>query len=745
MLAALARFKYLIIGVSLVVAAVGLVGVAKLGFDTDSRVYFERDSEERRALDALEMHHGRFHSAVFVVVPPDGTVYAERPIAAIAELVAGLGEIPEVVSYDAISEIGAIGGVNAAGGELDVALLRDDVESQPVRSAPLVSADGTVAAAIATLAMSDESARDVEDVIAEVTALRDRVAQAYPDFEIMLTGSAALNATFVDALRYDMIRLVPAQVILIIVLLIISVGSLSATIVLLSVLGIATVSAMGLAGWLGMTLNGVTGAVPTVLMGLAVATCIHIILAWQDALRRSADRLGAVAYATSINAKPVFLAVATTIASFLCLNFSRSPPFQQFGNLVAFGLAVTYLMSFTLLPALLLVIPPSRALSRRSVEEGMARLGRAVLNRRSAVVVAFVAITGLAVYGVTQIRFEDTFTHYFDDRFEFRRATDLYEEKISGITAVEFSIPAGDGGNAAAPKNLRRLHEFVTWVESQPKVSAVASFLDILAAFRARLAGWLDDDGLPLSDDIAQSVADIYFEADAPELPPSLFDQNRENAYVQVVFSRISTAELIDFAAAANARLADLWQDDAGRATGLAILSSLLSSRNTEAMFVGTLVALATISAILAFALGGIRMGLVSLVPNILPLVLAYGFWGLVFGEVSFAATVVVAMTFGIVVDDTVHIMSRYQRLRRSGSFDPAGAVVESFRSVGVAVLVTSFAIAGGFAVLIFSGFLVNRHLGLLTVVTLVAALVTDLLLLPHLLVTAKRRTEPQG
>lgn len=737
MLARLVSLRYLIVGVALAIASVGLVGVAKLGFDSDARVYFERDSQERRALDDLERRHGRLHSVVLLVVPGDDDAYAERPIAALAELISGLSEIPEVISYDAISEVGALGGVNAEGGELDVALLRSDVASQPVRTAPLVAEDGTAAAAIATLVMTGDSSRDLHKVVADIAAVRDRVRQAYPDLDIMLTGSAALNATFIEALRYDLVRLVPAQIVLLILLLIVSVGSLSATIVLLAVLGVATVSTMGLAGWLGMTVNGVTSAVPTVLMGLAVATCVHIILAWQDALRQSTDRIGAVGYALSVNAKPVFLAVATTIASFLCLNFSTSPPFQQFGNLVAFGLAVTYVVSFTLLPALLLIVPASRALSRRPVEQAMAGLSRLVLSLRTAVVLAFVAITGLAVYGVSQIRFEDTFAHYFDDRFEFRRATDLYEEKISGITVIEFSLPASEGGNAASPENLRRLREFVAWVEEQPKVVGVASFLQVLDAFRTHLSDRLDDDGLPVSDEIAQAVVDVYFDADSPEMPPYLFDASREHAYVSALFSQISSAEVIAFATAANAQLGALWPGTTAHATGLSVLSSLLSSRNTEAMFVGTLVALVTISAVLVFALGGLKLGAVSLVPNLLPLVLAYGFWGLVFQEVSFAATVVVAMTFGIVVDDTVHIMSRYQRLRRHGRLDPQQAIIESFCSVGVAVLTTSFAIAAGFAVLILSGFLVNRHLGLLTVITLAAALLTDLLLLPNLLVAS--------
>ena len=748
MVAWLAQWKIQIIALSVLAALLSLFGAVRLGFDTDTRVYFGPETEERRVLATLEARHGRYGAAVFVIKPHQGTVYQTPIIKVIKDVVDRLKPIPEVIRHRAITEFPIDterSGSNPKTlyerfiSELNFKDLRDFAIRNPRQSAPVVANDGTVAAIVATIDKESRSARTPEEIIRDLRAIRDDVRKQSSDFEILLTGDAELDATFIDALRSDLLWLVPAQVLLLIMLLLITLGSITATFSLLVLLAVTTLATVGAAGWLGMTLNGVTSAVPTVLLGLAVATCVHIILAWQDALRRSPDRFAALSYALTVNAKPVTLAIATTIASFLCLNFSNSPPFQEFGNLVAFGLFLTYILSFTLLPALLLLIPQSRALSRQWLETAMAQLGTTVLKFGPLMIGVFLLITALAVYGIDRIKFDDTFAHYFDQRFEFRRATDIYEKKLSGITVIDFSAPAENGGKIEDRNSLKQIKTFAKWLEQQPKVATVTSIYDIVKEIGKNLPGVLDKDDLPANDVIAKNLIDAYLDSDDKDLPVALFDRTQRYARISVTLSQISSAQLIDFANEANAKAKALWGRNAPIASGVPILAAHLSSRNTQAMLVGTLIALTTISAILMFTLGGIKRGFVSLVPNLIPLVLAYGFWGLVFEEVSFAATVVVAMTFGIVVDDTVHIMSRYQYLRETYKIDPQSAVIESFRTVGVAVLITSLAIASGFAVLAFSGFLVNQHLGLLTVITLAAALITDLLFLPPLLVLADR------
>lgn len=127
-------------------------------------------------------------------------------------------------------------------------------------------------------------------------------------------------------------------------------------------------------------------------------------------------------------------------------------------------------------------------------------------------------------------------------------------------------------------------------------------------------------------------------------------------------------------------------------------------------------------------------MGAISLIPNLIPAVMAFGVWGLIDGEINMAISMVTGMTLGIIVDDTVHFMSKYLRARREKNLNPEDAVRFAFSSVGVALVVTSLILVAGFFVLSFSAFGLNSSMGKLTVITIVFALFVDFLLLPPLL-----------
>ena len=164
------------------------------------------------------------------------------------------------------------------------------------------------------------------------------------------------------------------------------------------------------------------------------------------------------------------------------------------------------------------------------------------------------------------------------------------------------------------------------------------------------------------------------------------------------------------------------------------IMFSHIGERNIRSMLLGTTVALVLISIVLVVALRSVKIGLLSLVPNLIPAALAFGVWGIAVGQVGLALSVVTGMTLGIVVDDTVHFLSKYLRARREKGLDAEDAVRYAFSTVGLALVVTSIVLIAGFMVLTFSAFILNSNMALMTAVTILFALVADFLLLPPLL-----------
>ncbi len=164
------------------------------------------------------------------------------------------------------------------------------------------------------------------------------------------------------------------------------------------------------------------------------------------------------------------------------------------------------------------------------------------------------------------------------------------------------------------------------------------------------------------------------------------------------------------------------------------VMFAYIGQRNIRSMLIGTSVALVLISLILIFALRSVRLGLISLVPNLAPAAMGFGLWGLLYGQVGLGLSVVMGLTLGIVVDDTVHFLSKYLRARREQGLSSEDAVRYAFHTVGIALIITTLVLIAGFMVLTQSAFKLNSDMGLLTAITIGLALLADFIFLPPLL-----------
>ena len=193
--------------------------------------------------------------------------------------------------------------------------------------------------------------------------LLDEYRAAYPDVEIHASGVAMMNSAFAEAPLRDMPVVMPlmfAAFLLAIVIILRSGAAIAAT---LSVIGLSTATALGLAGHVGVLLDPVSSSAPTVILTLAVADSVHVLITWIFSRRDGHDDDSALVEAIRVNAKPVFLTSITTAIGFLSLNFSDSPPFRLLGNVSAMGVIIAWIYSMTLLPAVVSIVP-SRAVSR---------------------------------------------------------------------------------------------------------------------------------------------------------------------------------------------------------------------------------------------------------------------------------------------------------------------------------------------------------------------------------------------
>lgn len=723
------EWRFVIILAWAIVIVQGLQMSGDIAYDPDVLVYFDPAGEARQEFEAVQERFGRTNEVVTLVVPHEGSVFAPEPLRAVARLAVRSELRPEVIAVRTIlsnleTTPAAVLKMGDRALSAYAADLADAVSRTTEDNSPLIPDDNSLTAVAAILASPDDNAA-VQALADAHRNLKEDVAALSPGVTLMQTGRLVIDDAFLTEGRDDVDNFAGPQVALLLAVLFLALGSMSMVIVMTVMVFCAIGPLLGFLGLTGFAINGISSAAPAVLMGLVVASAIHIVMAWQDAIRGGADRLTAVAVAYDRNARPVAISIATTAISFLLLNLAEAPPFRQLGNLTALGLVILLAALFTLLPALLLSIPKSRAQHRLVFERWMAKIGRSTVARRWPLLALTVVVAVTAGWSASTITVDDTFSHYFDEQYEVRRATDLFEERLSGTTIVDIAVDLGRLGGAVEPATLERLAALRSWLLAQPEVARVND-----PSLLAERAG-----------DAPLSVA--HDRAVESGLPP-LLSEDARHARLSIVMRGVSSRDTIAFAERAQTEAQQRFAGSDVLVTGMPILSARLSVKSTKAMFVAMALALGLISILIMTVLRSVRLGLVSLLPNLLPVLIAFGLWGVLAGEVSFAATVVGALTYGLVVDDTVHILSKYQRFRRR--YPVSEAMAAAFGTVGVAVVVTSVALALSFLPFATSGFLVNQHFGALTALTLCAALVADLVLLPAILaVVDRRRREPSG
>ena len=605
----------------------------------------------------------------------------------------------------------------------------------------LVSHDGRVGGLAINFALPENPDAAVVEITDYLAAILDKARASNPDMSYYLTGDVVMNRTFADATKDDLETLTPLVVLIIAVTTAVLLRSVFGALAILLVLVFVISTTMGFAGWVNTVFNPANSGVPIIVMTIAVAHSVHITSTTLIGMSHGLDKNAAVAESLRINAWPVFLTTVTTMVGFLSLNASDSPPFHVLGNLVAFGVLCAFVYSMTLLPALLSILP-LRARPDRGEQPGFFdRFGAFVIARRTVLLWSVTLLALALVMGIPRIELTDNWTKLLDETYEFRRDTDFVIEHLTGMETLEYSLDAGHEGGITDPGYLRKLDAFAKWYRGQPEVTHVQAFPDIIKRLNKNMHG--DDPvfhRLPDDPDLAAQYLLLY-EISLPfggDLNGRI-DIAKSATRMTVALRSLTSQAQRELDARAQTWLRANAPDLATEASGISIVFAHLSQRNIVSMLRGTVLAMALISLILVVVFKSVRLGLVSLVPNFIPAAMSFGLWGYLVGHVGLSASVVTAMAFGIIVDDTIHFLSKYLKARRENLPAPE-AVRFAFRTVGHALWSTTAILSLGFLVFASSGFEVSWALGLLVTITIVFALLADFLLLPPLLMAIDRR-----
>ena len=723
-------------------------------FTNDYRVFFSEENPELQAFEEMQNIYTKTDNVLFVIEPEGTDVFNFSTLNMIAELTELSWQIPYSTRVDSITNYQhtlakdddlLVGDLVDSSTNLsleDISYVRGVALKEPLLVKRLISPSGHVTGVNVTIQLPGKSLTEVPEVAQFSRELKSKLEASYPNHRIHITGLAMMNNAFGESSQNDMTTLVPMMFLTIIVVLGILLRSFSATISSIVMIFFTIIFAMGLMGWMGWKLTPASASAPTIIMTMAVADTVHLLVTFLHNLRKGINKVDAIADSLRINIQPIFITSVTTAIGFLSMNFSDVPPFHDLGNVVAIGVLFAFVLSVTTLPAMVILMP-MRIKAREEQKNGvMNSFANIVIEHRKLLLLVMGGIALSLMAFLPQNKLDDQFVEYFDESVDFRQATDFSSQNLSGIYTIQYSLNQGESGGVSEPKFLEDVEMFSEWLRTQDEVMHVQSITDTFKRLNMNMHA--DDPAfyrLPASREQAAQYLLLY-ELSLP-YGLDLNDQigiDKSHTRLIITLENLHTEEMLGIERRMSDWLDNNIADVAYTVASPSLMFAHIGKRNVNSMLAGTTLALIVISFILILALRSRRIGLISLAPNLIPAGMAFGLWGLMVGQVGLSLSVVAGMTLGIVVDDTVHFLSKYLRARREKGMDEKEAVRYAFNTVGVALWVTSLVLVMGFLVLSQSHFSLNSDMGAMAAITIAIALIMDFLFLPPLLMKLEEK-----
>jgi predicted RND superfamily exporter protein/SAM-dependent methyltransferase len=721
------------------IAVIGVPGLLQLRFETTSRSFLDRSGPAWARYEASLDEFGG--DEVIVVAMGGPRSFDPAILARIAHLTQEVEVLKGVRRVDSIASVPVVRGRPDGSLSLAPALpahptpgpgLSDQVRRNLIgdRIAPenLVSRDGRV------FGMNVILESDIDDERSRVLRNLDALLS---EGGAWVSGVPVFETRVSSRTRTETALFVPLALALLVIVLALSTRCRMGVVAPLVASGLPCLLLLELMGFLGFPFTMLSMLLPTVLLAIGCAYVMHLVVVTRGVRDREAfeERLISLA-------RPTALSGATTAIGFLAISTAEIEAIRQMGLLGASGVLLALAATLTLAPALLRLAPRTASPAAWDVliERHVApRLLGVVWARRRAIVVCWAVLMLLFGWGLARLELETDAVNWFPVGSEIRRDYDLIRDRLSGISPMNVVIESKNGDSVASAEAVERIAALAAHLEGLPEVGRALSVADPL---RQLHGGFTDDPARPVPGD-SDLIAQYLLLLESVEQLGDLITPDRTRANVPLRMNHNGSAHLQRVAQAA-----ERWWQEYGAPGFSASTTGIMFefSRSEEAITQGQLQGLAMALVAIAFILTSVarspRIATIALVPNAVPLVVVFGFLGLIGVPLDAGTVCLGSLALGIAVDDTTHIIFRYQDAIALEA-SPRRALAHAFRAVLPAVVLSTVAISVGFAVLGLSGFTLTRNLGLMTASIVITCMIADATLLPALLAWSGQRKVP--
>lgn len=739
-------------------------------FDADYRVWFDSSDPNLKAMDEHQAIYNREDMAIVLVKSKSGNLWTNENLTTLRAITQDMWTVAYTNRVDGLANFNY---TMAKGDDLLVSEFLSDLPydakkleakkklllEDPLLTKFMISPKLDMTQITLKIVAPPEFPSAFLEAKASMIEVLKKHTDANPDLQVMLAGSVMLNNAFIEFAAQDQKTLVPLMFLFIIITMTVMLrsflGMLLPMVVLLTSIMFPMLLFMGI---FNFPLNNASVNTMQLMVAIAIADSIHIMAVFLRNMRHGMTRDEAILDTLDKNLLAVFLTSLTTAIGFYSLVTQSMPPFRDLGLFGGTGTVYAFFASAFTLPAMLAVIPFKQQpkASEADFQDGVPTKGYEkfvdfIYNHKRAILGVWLLTCVISVVFLFRIKIDNNTMAYFDKKSEFRIASEFIDQNIIGTMPFEFNLRSSGSGQVYDPEFLKKVEKFHNYLMSKPEYqfTHVSSVLDIIKRMNKTMnaenpAEYRIPEPKPGVDTrklIAQYM--FLYKTNLPQGSDVTNIVDADDAMIRVTaFGRAQPSQKqVDLANEVNAWLDKEMPEMKARTIGIPIMFGLLMTQAIPGMILSMILSLALITISMTIAFRSVKLGLLSMIPNVWPVLFVYGALGLTGYTVDLSIAVVAMVTLGIAVDDTIHFLAKFLRAFHH-LHDTKQAILHTFRETGGALIITSVILVLGFGILMFSGFLINANMGMLSSIIIALALVADFVIAPAVLITLFKASE---
>ncbi len=752
----LIKYRYLSIGLVIIVVCLLATGLTKLTFNPDLETYFPEGHPAVVRYNEIDDMFIPTDNLIIAVHSNEGTLFNGDSLKVIEELTRKSWTIPYSVRVDSLTNYSYVKSVND---DLIVEPFIEEAEKKSIefieKRKDLVAGEDIIYKSL----ISEDKKTSVVSIIVDppgpnkedqnselinyVLGFIEPIKESNENLDIRLLGNPYLDYISPRIVKAEMPVVMPLMLLLIFLIVFLMIRSYAAVLATFIVILMSLIATFGSIGILGNPLNQMVSTIPILIITLALADCIHLFSIYFQNRIKGISSKESMEKSLEMNIQPLFLTTISTCIGFLCLNFIEVTPLRDLGNAVAIGIGFAFIFTIFFIAPIVSFFEVKTASKVTKQTRFSTSVGSFILKNGNKLIFSITSISFLILLCIPMNELDENPTQMYAEGFtSFSSDTLWLDEKLSVTFPVNF-LATNEEGQVSDPDFLKILDKFSVWLEEREQVNHVTSLANNMKNLNKSMHG--DDPEwkkIPENADLSAQYL-FFYEMSLPmglDLNSSI-SQNRKSTKISATLKDMSSNEFKEFNSEVLAYLRqNNLENMISEPSSFRVIFTYMVEAIVNSLLYGLFIGILLITLIIGLFFRSYLLPALSIFPNILPIGMGFGLWGLFVGDVGFMVAVGMGSTLGVIVDFTVHFLSKYELARKEFKKSVEESVIYSFETVGFALIIMTVVLALGFSVLNLVTFIPIQDFAKFSVICFVGGLIINFLFLPNLLMKFDKR-----